>query len=322
MPHIFRLQFALTFATILFLLTVSSLSAAAKEVDLFAPPEGCALAKSSPAGPDGLNLYSMTSNDARWYIAQWVTPGDFGPFVRSVGPGGGKIYTAQGPGGWIKVEQGAEGYSYTLTQSGASLACTGGGKPLEYDLLISTNGRSVTPHMPAAALIPPDSAPLSHMRSLTQIVNVRVIRAGPAAMNKHCDVNQGGAFFAVVLRNSTRKQTLFYKMSISTLCGPGPNQAECRKRSGIAYFYFRKNPFGYVDFISAHGQAMLTAGHKGTIKFDMLPRLTSLIRSGDNGIDQDLAHWVVDGAYFGSHVFGNVLYQTHWSGYHLIADLP
>jgi len=54
----------------------------------------------------------------------------------------------------------------------------------------------------------------------------------------------------------------------------------------------------------------------------LLPRLTRLLLSGETGLDRDLSHWVVDGAYHGSHIWGDVVLSTEWNGYHLVADVP
>jgi hypothetical protein len=74
------------------------------------------------------------------------------------------------------------------------------------------------------------------------------------------------------------------------------------------------------DWLPLLGQPFLAEGERREIAVDLLPRLRQLIASGPEEMDHDPAHWVIDSAYAGQHIWGDFRLASAWDGFQLVAQ--
>ncbi|MGC9270369.1 hypothetical protein [Acidiphilium sp.] len=163
---------------------------------------------------------------------------------------------------------------------------------------------------------------LGEMSQLEQSMTVSVNR-GVATSDKHCVVNQGSALAALVLTDNARRpvQTLFYQLTLYRLCGSGPvaRVRLCNATPQKVTWFFSQNPFGVADFLPLAGQKFLRAGEVRQLRINLLPRLRDVIAHAPKTMDHNLNHWKVGGVYIGQNIWGDVVLQSRWSGYRLVA---
>ena len=135
----------------------------------------------------------------------------------------------------------------------------------------------------------------------------------------------------MVLRDTqvTPAQVFFFQLSLHTYCSPGPSRATCLRDLAGSSFFWRGEAgdstavrqFGYDERLPDLGQPMLAVGEDRQFAIDLLPKLHQLLQSRVNGLDPELAHWIVDGCYQGQGIWGNVGLETQWRGFRLSASL-
>ncbi|MHB1305311.1 MAG: hypothetical protein ACYCZB_17915 [Acidiphilium sp.] len=304
-------------------------TAHAAKTDLVAPLGHVILMTPKASSQGGPKPYGATSAAPRWNIAQWGIPGEnavdggLPPFSRRQ-ENGATVLTTSSHGTSVKITRSAGNETVALSQNGAQLACLNpSGNPREADLFIQTNGGAVNGVGRAGFLRSGNNAiMLGHMKHLYQTVTTSITtRLVPTP--KGCAINQAGVLTALVLQDRFAHpvQTLFYQFSFSNLCGPGtPARVRfCKSPPKRPGWFFRKNPFGVDDALPLVGQRLLQSGEARTIRLDLLPRLKTIIEHAPPGMDRDLSHWTVTGSYIGQHIWGDVVLQSKWSGYRLIA---
>jgi hypothetical protein len=150
--------------------------------------------------------------------------------------------------------------------------------------------------------------------------------SGFKVLDESCNITQAAFLTAVVLRNTSTRQVLFYQLRL----------AVGRSRAGLLTWalppqtwFFRgtnvqsgeSRQFGFDDDVTSYGERPLTMGTDRIYNFDLLPRLTDLIGDGAKfGIDQDFSHWVLSGTYHGSNLWGHLTVASDWSGFSLSID--
>ncbi|HJS84752.1 MAG TPA: hypothetical protein VJ779_04775 [Acetobacteraceae bacterium] len=303
------------------LMSCGALPAQAASLALLAPFGDFALRDpAEPAQPGPPVFYDATSREAGWHIVQWDIPGGrLSPFSRSKS-GAVEVIDSTAPEAAIRIIRGPRRRAIKLVQDGAVLPCTDKhGAPRESDLFFGPKDRAA----PGPNALTAGPIRLDQIRSLVLTTTARV-RYGMTAFPKGCPINQGAAIAAVVLNNLFKHpaQTLFYKVSLSAPCGPGPaaRVRMCEAGTKAAGFYFRHNPFGVDDWLPLLGQPFLAEGERREITLDLLPRLRQLIASGPEEMDHDPAHWVIDNAYAGQHIWGDFRLASSWEGFQLSAD--
>lgn len=64
-------------------------------------------------------------------------------------------------------------------------------------------------------------------------------------------------------------------------------------------------------------QTVLADGRRRFYSVDLLPRIKQLLAGAAHGIDPDLSHWQVIGAYYGQVLQGAVLPAAWWDSFSL-----
>ncbi len=147
--------------------------------------------------------------------------------------GEAEVIGAVAPEAAVRIVRGPRRRAIELVQDGAVLPCTDKhGAPRELDLFFGPKDRSA----PGPNALTTGPVPLARLRSLV-LTTIAGVRYGMTAFPKGCSVNQGAAIAAVILNNLSKRpsQTLFYKVSLSPPCGPGPaaRVRACRSRDQI-----------------------------------------------------------------------------------------
>jgi hypothetical protein len=307
------------------LLLLAPHPAGAAGIELLAPFGNFDLREpQDPPPPGAPQFYSSTGPAAGWGISQWNVPGGKLPPFTSERVGDTEVFSSRAAEVAVQVRRSADHVAVRLSQDGRALPCTWqNGHPRESDLFIAPKASRGNAG-PTGLLAAGRDLSLSRMASLT-ISAVVLARVSVPTSPKGCEVNQGAAIIAIVLRNTTVQpgQTLFYQLALNRICVPGP--AEHRRRCGagpttFAYFW-KKPPFGVDDFVSLLGVAPLVSGEQRHLAIDILPRLKTIIAAGPPGLDHDPSHWSFNGTYAGQHIWGDVMLETEWETYRLTANL-
>ena len=166
---------------------------------LYNAPTGLWLAPSNHA----VTLYGPTMAEANWNVAQWNIPDDLPPF-NAVGVSQNR---------WARVAWLGAG-RYELAQDASALSCdklypSGRQLVTEFDLLASPNNRRFPGFPQATAPTGPDLARASQIKADIDL-EVRNAKAADTI----CKVTQTIFTLAVVLTNTTRRQTIFYQVRL------------------------------------------------------------------------------------------------------------
>jgi hypothetical protein len=275
-----------------------------------------------PPPPGGPRIYSVTSDSPNWFVSQWNIPGEkLSPFVHRQ-TDGTTVFEAHAPAADVRILIAPSRTAVILAQNGSVLPCLNQvGRPREFDLFISPGklrGRPSTPQPAQAGA----SASLSELTALVQSATVAIRTARPPG-DKNCTLNKGNALLALILHNTVAqpKQTLFYQLALNRFCGRASpeRRRECDAPPRHFNFFSTRNPFGVDDMLPLVGEPFLAGGESRVLRIDLLPRLKDIIASAPAGMDPDVSHWVVDGAYAGQHIYGDVILETEWSENRLIA---
>jgi hypothetical protein len=272
-------------------------------VPVFAQPNGYWL--SPPTYTK--QLYGPTWSGANWNIEQWGTPTSQLPSFRN----GSTSNSAAGAT--------VSGNGMLLNQSTAQASC-GTTVPPEFDLFAAPNITKTYPGYPSAALDVSPSANLSALSAISFGITLK-----PLAMHTlgtgcqspaTAGVNQGVMMGGVILSDPTNGQTFFYQIQFAVY----------RLHNGVtttsmpSYFYFTgaNAQWGYDDDATVYGEPQATVGTVTTYSFSLLSRLDQLIKKGRAyGMDQNLANWSINGAYYGNCAWGHVDTDAQWQNFSL-----
>lgn len=290
----------------------------AAPTDLLAPFGNFALrGPEEPAPGAPPDDYAQSGPDPGWQIVQWNIPGGrLSPFV-SARSAHGETLTATSAEAMVRITRGHDGTTIELSQDGMVLPCVDDrGVPRESDLFFGPKDRTT----PGPNALRTGVVPLAQLRSLVMTATVHV-RFGETARPKGCKVNQGSAIASIVLSDTVAHppQTAFYKVSFIQPCGPNPALRVCEPGHNAPGWYFRTNPFGVDDWLPLFGQPSLRSGETRTITLELLSRLRHLIATGPKELDHDPAHWSVNTAYAGQHIWGDFRLTSTWSAFQVIA---
>ena len=303
---------------------------------LFAAPIGFHLQSTRPAAAGGPGFYGATRPTANWNIAQWQNPGGDVPAFAPIGSG---AYRAQSATTEVTARE-TDGHlaSYELSQDGATLACAAaatGGDPPEFDLFAQPNGNEAgnapTALVPGVTAYP--GMPLTRLSALRLGTTATITRLWNAAAGR-CAVNQRGVLLAVILDNygdaTHPSQTLFYEIYLySSRCDAAADDAACSRATPVAGAFYidgsgagigkdaaggvRHQEFNYGEDIAAYGLPALVPQRPQDIAIDVLGHVQRVLRSGPNGLEPDLAHWFLVGAYHGQQIWGKIGLSTAWT---------
>jgi hypothetical protein len=300
--------------------------ACAAEMSLLAPPRDLALKEpADPPPPGGPFTYAITEGSPNWHIVAWNIPGGkLPPFVqRKVGES--TVFGSQAAAAAVEVVKSPNGrVSYRLSQDGSVLPCEAEHKPRESDLFAAPNDERAKPPEGPAMVLPQQGKLL--LPSLSRLVAEATVTvsSGSVISPKGCDVSQGGALISIILNNAVSRQTLFYQVKLSIVCGPQPRvRTELCTQSTThprPFYFSRANPFGVDDPLPMFGQKWIGNNERRTIKIDVLPRLVEHIEHGPSGMDHDPSHWDVGKYYNGQHIWGDVTVTSQWEDIGLIAS--
>jgi hypothetical protein len=274
--------------------------AQADELSLLEPINGFSIRN----GPH--ELYGASASGAGWKIAQWNNPLQLGPFAAAACED--KCYVARDDSSQVKLRLGPRFAETSLQQNGRQLACEGrNGKPVEFDLLLSPNNFK--------------SIAADRVRALKLSLEFSVADAH-LLENADCRVNQGNTVAALTVRNEFAKpqQVLFYQLSLFNY------HVRAKPVGWFAPGVLRRNGasqrFGFRDHLSSYNVAIPQLDQSLSLDIDLLPRIMSIIKSGEHGIDTDLSHWEIRGAYFGQQIWGKAALLTNWRHIALTASVP
>lgn len=298
-------------------------SASAGEIDLLRAFGDFALREPpDPPPPGGPKTYSATGQSPQWFVSQWnIAGGKLSPFVKSQA-GQETIFTSQAPEADVRIIRTPTSQTVILGQNGTVLPCLGNtGRPRESDLFISTQplaGLGSATATQRAAM-----GDLSTLTALREAVDITA-QFGPTEKSKGCQVNKGGAVTALILSNPVVHpgQTLFYQLSLGGVCRQDVPRGICNPPAKGLVFYSNKNPFGVNDTLALVSGSSIVDGQNRKFDIDLLPRLRQAIASAPAGMDRELSHWYVKGAYAGHIIWGDVVVQSTWKNYQIIAVAP
>ena len=295
-------------------------------LDLLSPIGGVGLLYPQPPLHSQPKFYAWTAPGPNWRIAQWNIPGgELSPFTSSQS-GGATIYSSISAEASVTIIQSGAGTEVDLAQTGTVLPCeTASGKPRESDLFVTPNpAHPSPPGVPGLTLSGKNSPALAAMASLRLTATLSIVE-GSNMPATGCSVNQAGTLVGIVLSDTAnaQPQTMFYQLAFSKLCGQGSAgwQAQCANIPAQMAYYAETNPYGAVDFFPTLGQSLMRGSEARPIDVDLLPRLDAAIESGPAGIDNNPAHWVIGGVYFGQHIWGDTALRSHWRNLHLVETL-
>jgi hypothetical protein len=266
------------------------------------------------AKPD--HLYAQTGPNPGWVISQWNIAGPALSTFTVSQQGGQTIYTASAPAASVRITKTAAGSDVTLQQNGAAVPCKmAGGAPWESDLFLTSK-------VHAAGSVPgqPSAYVLSNIVSLHEIVTLSVT-ATPSTPAKSCAATVGGSVLAIVLQDFATKpyQVFYYQLHPSGYCPKQPG-GMCSTPWPRPVYYTNRNPYGCDDILSRLGQPLLHNGTPRALDVDVLPGLREAVAGAPGGMDHDLSHWHLNGAYIGLISWGDVDLTSHWHGYHLVVE--
>lgn len=271
-------------------------------VAVFAHPSGYWLSPPTYSG----RLYGATSPQANWNIAQWGIPNGLPSFYDGV--------SLNRSAGVLTLPHGV-----VLQQTTSRLSC-GTTVPPEFDLLAEPNTSPTYPGYPSAAL---DVSHLANLAALSDLsfgialrpLAMHVLGAGCQAPAT-AGIDQGVMLGAVILSDPSAGQTLFYQVQFDVY----------RVQNGVttttapSYFYFTGSGgiYGYDDDATVYGQRQAQLGQSTPYHLALLPRLKQVIQQGQSyGMDQDLAHWYINGAYYGNSAWGHMVTAAVWQHFSL-----
>jgi hypothetical protein len=297
----------------------------AAEMSLVAAPRDFALKEpESPPPPGGPFTYSISGGSPNWHIVAWDIPGGkLPPFVeRKVGET--TVFSSRAAEAAVEFVRRPDGrVSYRLSQDGSALPCEEKHQPLESDLFATPNDIGAKPPEGPGLFFPQQGKlflpGLSHLVAVATVT----INSGPASVPKGCGVSQGTALISVILNNTVSHQTLFYRVDLSSVCGPQPSARSefCARTISHprSFYYFRTDPFGVQDPLPIFGQRWVGNNERRTVNIDLLPRLIEHVEHGPPGMDHDLGHWHVGRYYNGQHIWGDLTMTSQWEDIKLIA---
>lgn len=295
-------------------------AAAAEEVRLFSPPSGLWLRGTDAQDED---FYGPTAEAADWFVSQWNNPGQrLPPFAPRACAQGACFSTIDADGdARVDVDVDAAGFlRYGLSQNGAGLPCRreDGPRAQEFDLFVANKTRFAAGLQQQKA----DRVPLGAMHALRMTVDVAPLHAVVRDTGR-CRTNMGKLLVAVVLRNEAARprQTLFYQLRVFKIgVDPRPNWwregSERELASGA-----KVASFGFGDNLDSYGVDDPALGARTRLDIDLLPRLRTVIASGEHGLDPDPDRWHIVSTYHGSHIWGDTELRSEWSGFSLKARI-
>jgi len=329
------LFFCVRSGCILLLAAPTAAAQTAAPITLFNPPLGFWVDKHTEG--TGYDMRGATSPQANWMAASWFNPSGALDDFRSNRASNGATYDmAANPSQTIDFYP--SGKRYSIWQTSRLLGCQ-----TEFDSFVQTNPD--LPQFPSARATPARHT-LAGMEHLYHAITVELLPFALVGQPISCPENrptptQGVVMTALVLRDNFTDppSTFFYQLRLAYF-GEGLPPTSYDYPADEAWFGREippalwwhdrafnprsptfKNIFGYSENISSYGATMAVPGKLSEYKIDMLPRLTSLIKSGTNGIDRELSHWIVLGTYHGDASWGHVRFGGMWSNFSLSAIL-
>jgi hypothetical protein len=222
--------------------------------------------------------------------------------------------------------------SQTIFQVGIpdpTYCASSNGSPLEYDLFVAANSRSMDPDYPSAyasdGQSPPPNPSLDQLSAITINGSVELLAAMPAATPAQCPLNQSAMIYALVFSNTVDHQTLFYQLDFNWFCYAGTNSALnawCAAAiPQLNYFMTGQDGiWGIDDPISNQVNrttnqpyALLQSPSVMDVDINVLPRIAQLIQTNQNGLDTDLSHWRWGAFYYGQHTWGSAALVSSWT---------
>ncbi len=315
----------------------------ATTVSPFFTPTGAAIA--APAPVNGIiPVVSATTSQANWLIEQWGNPDNFlSPFVQKLSTGTASYWLSSNTRGQVQAERTASGnFIMQLHQDGSTLACGASpSSPLEDDLFLAPNAKSLNPTYPSATLADSNTSvnlTIGAMTSLQIKGWVRISKAWTPPAPSQCSTNQSSLIWSIVLKNTavTPSQILYYQLSLTSLfCAPGTNLGiynNCLAYQPASQF-FEATPlldsqgkvahyaYGLDEPITVLGLPLQKPSSLPSFyNFNLLPRLLAVIKAGSpptNGVgamDTNPADWRISTIYYGSHIWGDIGLESYWSG--------
>ncbi len=288
------------FSSLFFVAIINCHPVFASSIQLFSPPTNFELlAPIAPALGDPI-AYSKTGLDHLWKIASWGIPKALPPFTQKSYQSNLVFFSKSAAAEVDLVRQPGGASNFTLVQNGNGLPCSGNAGS-EFDLFASPQSLAEEPS-------------LGVLSSLTVDARVKIWQVAGA---RACDISQEGTLVSLVLSNSLSRQTLFYQVALSELCGRQPKVrlqlcVQSTKHPQI-YFFARRNPYGVDDNLPAFGQTWILDGQSRHLELDLLPHLLKAVLTGPKDLDKTISDWHVTGYYIGSHVWGNMSLSSSWS---------
>ena len=295
-----------------------ALTSTAAEIAVVSPPNAMLIVE-----PGAGQQPPANKELSEWRIAQWNTPQALGALKQASGEHGCEFETSS-PAMSVKVQTpvpcgatggrrrlpGSETASFQITQQDAGMQCELEGKPREFDGFVA-------PH--SALRRPAMKTPLGSLLGIRHTLEFRLDDAR-LARDSTCTVNQLASITALVFSNRSMHQTLFYQLKLVQEGGRGagtPYWWATGKR-GIGNFESEGDHmrFGFGDRLSSFGVRDPAPGAVLRLDLELLPRVRAIIAEGrQHGMDQDLGHWQLSGAYIGNTFWGRGSISTHWTGY-------
>ncbi len=340
--RLYSLQAAICFFCVLSVNLVSSAAQAATTVSPFFNPTGDAILAPTPVN-GVFPVSSATGPQANWLVEQWGNPDTLlAPFVKKPNTGTASYWLSSNGRGQVQAEKTASGqFIMQLHQDGSTLNCGATGAPLEDDLFLAPNSKSINPTYPSATLT--DSNPsvnltIGSMTALQVKGWVRISKTWTPAAASRCSANQSSLLWSVILKNTavTPSQILYYQIGLTGLfCAPGTDPSiyrNCLAYKPVPQFYLAEAllnsqgqiahyQYGLEEPITVLNLSLQKPSSTPTIyNFNLLPRLTTIIKAGSPAVagvapmDTDPTHWRISSIYFGSHIWGDIGLESYWNG--------
>ena len=267
------------------------------ETVVFNPPKELSI---HPVRPGGA-LYGAAAGTASWHVGQWNNPsGNIPDFVNSKAANESLLVSNEGSGEAIDI-----------AQTGRWLECGPPNKPTEFDGLIGANAKSIYPGVPSAGGIDLEKTSLAGFTSLTESITVKAVSAELTPGVQQCPTSKAVALAALVFTDVSQKSTLFFQIILGAF-NTNPHNVWWARGTNNRRFGYNYVP----DRILSLG-----SGGEKTLDRDVFPLLSLLIENNSVGMDNDLSHWRLSGAYFGNAIYGQVDIKTEWQGYRLVGEL-